>query len=244
MKNKTSPPQIKPGDYPFLNPIIVTKDDGIIDGQHRYQVCEMYGCKVEFIKLDYSKEELRSKECIEKIVEIKDKQRKKLDDYFKKYNIGYKKQIDTCSSDDKIKYLYSYKDKLKDDAEYWKYLSESYIMSSNNYKYKKELVELFTSLRPQKEYLMNDEEKKIIDSLPQKINIYRGMSTVEADSSDFGISWTLNKAIADKFADSYLHNYDTRSIPHVVKGISISKSEIIAYFNGREEEEIIYIHQK
>jgi hypothetical protein len=252
MKKKTKNPQkkqaqksfqleIPPRKYPFVNPIIVTKNKEIIDGQHRYSVCILNNFDIEFIQLDYSKEELYNQECIDEIVKIKKEQSKKLDAFFKENNIDYKTQMLYASSDDKIKYLYAYKDKIEDDGEFWSSLNENYTMSSNNYNYKKELRELFTSTRPNKESLMNEAEREKIKNFPNEIKIYRGMSIIEEESKDYGISWSLNKNIAEKFAETYLHNYTTRNIPHIVKEIVIQKSEIVAYFEERNEEEIIYL---
>ena len=49
--------------YPFINPIIVTKDNGIIDGLHRSQACELMYAEVKTIEMNFSSEQiLKNKE--------------------------------------------------------------------------------------------------------------------------------------------------------------------------------------
>lgn len=239
---KPTPPVIGEFNYPFINPIIVSKDRNIIDGQHRYKVCQLQNREVEYIEIDYNSDELQKTECVELIKGIKKSQSIKLEEYFKKYQVGYKSQIDFCSSDDKIPLFYSYRNKLKTDIEYWKTLKEAYTLSSNNFQYQKELIELFTSEKSNKQYLMSEEERNILNRMPSRIKIFRGMTVDEYKNGIFGISWTLEKEIAQKFASTYIHNYATHEIPKTIKELTINKNEVIAYFSERNEEEIIYIH--
>ena len=77
--------------------------------------------------------------------------------------------------------------------------------------------------------------------LPEKVKIYRGVTTDEIDSKSFGLSWSLKKEVAEFFAFKYRRNYDTSSSLKTVIEIEVDKNEIIAYFKDREEDEIIYL---
>ena len=56
--------------YPFINPIIVSKDKGVIDGQYRFNVCKQMKAPIEYIQIDYTKDELHSSEAIKEIRKI------------------------------------------------------------------------------------------------------------------------------------------------------------------------------
>jgi hypothetical protein len=229
-------------EFPFVNPIIVSSDNGIVDGQTRYIVCQQNGLPIKHITLPFSSSELHKPECIREIKSIKTEQRKHLEKWFNKNRIGHEEQITVCASDDKIFYFYKYKDKLETNEVYTRLFREAYILSSNNFEYRDQIRELFLSDRIIKEYLMTKDEIKRLTDLPNEITIYRGMSELEEENKEYGVSWTLDKSIAEKFAKSYLHNYDTRSQKHFVKSLEIKKSNVLAYFNDRNEEEVIYIH--
>lgn len=234
-------PSYLPGEYPFLNPIIVTCDDFIIDGQHRYDVCNQMGRDVKVIKLNFTKDQAKSNEFIEEVRKIKEQQRIVLENFFIKGQIGYKMQIDLCASDDKIFYLYKYKDKFKTDVEFTQYLSSAYTSSSNTYLYRQELKELFTSKRIIPEHLMNEEDLNYFKKLPHEFTIYRGMSKEEFNSKDFGFSWTLDRKIANFFANDYIHNYNKINESGLIYETRVQKKNVIAFFDERKEKEIIYI---
>ena len=111
-----------PNEYPFINPIIVTKDNGIFDGQHRYVVCKEEGRNVECIILDFNTNELRNPNCMAQIRDIQNEQKARLESYFKKYDIGYNKQLLWCSAEDRIGKFYEFRDKFKTDQDYWQKL--------------------------------------------------------------------------------------------------------------------------
>lgn len=100
----------------------------------------------------------------------------------------------------------------------------------------------FSSSRPDREFMMNEEERKYHSSLPRQFRIYRGMSIQERDSGDFGISWSLDEKSANFFANGYLRH--TVKYEKIVHSIEVIREDIIAYFNERQEEEVIYIAKK
>ena len=93
---------------------------------------------------------------------------------------------------------------------------------------KGELLHWFKLAAP--ETLMTEEERNVLATLPDPVHAYRG-----ADTSD-GLSWTLNRDVAEKFitrADEW-DICETRLFEE-----DIPRSSIVAYFDDREEKEII-----
>ena len=134
--------------------------------------------------------------------------------------------------------------KIKDelnDKDYWRILADAYTGSDNLYHLNEEVKEAFLEDRSEREYLMNKKELKVYNSLPENVIIYRGMTTKELESGDFGVSWTLSRERADYFAFTYGRNFSTDGIPKVVHQLEVKKVEILAYFNERNEQEVIYI---
>lgn len=230
------------GYYFPMFPIILTKDNEIIDGQNRYALCMAMGIEFQVIKLPFTKEQINTKACIDELIKIQKKQDEKLEDIFIKYKIDFKLQLLHCSSQMKIKKFYQFKDLFINDIDFWQELRSAFILSKNTKHYQKEIRELFTSKRKNRNNLMNDDEIEKLKNLPEKITIYRGMTVEEKESEKFGISWSLEKTVAENFALTYAHNYDTVGLDKIVFELEIHKEDIIAYFSDRQEEEILYIH--
>jgi hypothetical protein len=127
---------------------------------------------------------------------------------------------------------------------YWQGLAYAYVDSDNLCEFRQEAKAAFNSNQPDKSALMTIEESEFLKNLPQRITIYRGMTLEEYESAEWSISWTLNKEIAEFFRDKYTRNLKEIGMPKLVHSITIDKSKVVAYFNGREEQEIIYIHNK
>ena len=124
---------------------------------------------------------------------------------------------------------------------YWETLREAYTMSDNLFNYRFDLRAAFMSEEENRDSLMSKKEQMVLNTLPEKIKIYRGVTTDEIDSKSFGLSWSLKREVAEFFAFKYRRNYDTSSSLKTVIEIEVDKNEIIAYFQDREEEEIIYL---
>jgi hypothetical protein len=123
------------------------------------------------------------------------------------------------------------------DKEYWENLKHVYIMQDYQQIPYELFKLLFNSERSHREYLMDDNEKLFFGNLPEMITIFRGGAKEEIKTG-FGISWTLNKDIAQKFVDRKKHLAKDEMVVHQIE---ISKSKVVAYFNDRNEEEIIYL---
>ena len=124
---------------------------------------------------------------------------------------------------------------------YWEYLSEAYTVSDNLYKYKDQVKELFSSTLPDREKLMTAEELAYFKTLPDILTIFRAMTIKESLSKDYGISWTLDKKVAECFKVIYKRNYATKDEPKTIIELQIKKNDAIAFFTGRKEAEIIYL---
>lgn len=153
--------------------------------------------------------------------------------------IGYEIELMTNPVSDFIK-IFKKHESTFDDKKYWKELANVYILQN----YKKipysTFYKLFSAKRKYRDVLMTEEEKKILTALPDYITIYRGGSVDEEVSKKYGISWTLNRKIAKNFQK--VKAIRDKKVMKVF-AMKIHKSQVIAYFNQREEDEIIYIHK-
>lgn len=82
-----------------------------------------------------------------------------------------------------------------------------------------------------KQILMNKEEYQVYLSFPDYLTVYRG---VAINRNQYGLSWTTDYEKAKWFA----HRFDTDEKGYVLKA-TISKENILAYFNSREEFEVV-----
>lgn len=118
------------------------------------------------------------------------------------------------------------KHRLSDPC-YWEILRTMWIANG-----KRETLiafrQMFQSKRPFKRFLMTIEEEKVFSELPDPITAWRAKTKV----GDVGISWTLNREVAERFAKAYERVIIERQLP---------KSRITAYFNRRNEQEIIVL---
>lgn len=82
-----------------------------------------------------------------------------------------------------------------------------------------------------KDYIMSDEDKAVLDSLPDIVTVYRGQSY----HSKFypALSWTLDKDKATWFMNRFTYNGG------VLYEAKIPKEHILAYFSDTGESEII-----
>lgn len=225
----------KKKQYPFINPIIVTKDKGIIDGQYRFEICKRGGYPLLYVEID-------NFDDIEMIKKIKREQKEKLEKHFLDNKIDGMAQIIQSSSNDRMEKFLQHQNLITSDKQYWQTLRGSYDHSNDNYKIFQDIKNLFSAKRAGREFLMYEEEIKYLSELNDQITIYRGMAQVELESLNFGVSWSLDRKIAEKFAGTFIHNYDSNGMKKTVYEIIIDKKDVVAYFNQRDENEIIYLH--
>lgn len=94
---------------------------------------------------------------------------------------------------------------------------------------KAELVKMFEE--SDREVLMTFEERIRLSELPDKITIYRGLTTFNARNVK-ALSWTVDKRKAEWFAHRFGEN-------GTVYTAQIKKADVLAFFMGRNESEIV-----
>ena len=97
------------------------------------------------------------------------------------------------------------------------------------------LVKIFKKC--DKKYLMTDEDYQIYEQLPETFTIYRG---VAVGRNPKGLSWTQNLQTAKWFA----HRFDRKDKSGYIQIATAKKEDILAYFNTRGEDEIVYNSKK
>ncbi|KAB7528241.1 hypothetical protein F8C76_10240 [Flagellimonas olearia] len=145
--------------------------------------------------------------------------------------------LNWCPNDERMLMLLRYMDRLTDE-EYWKQLKESYTTQDYVSIPYEELEYMFLAERSFKENIMDKDEKKLLDSLPELVTVYRAMSIEEAKSGKYRLSWTLDMKVAEKFEERNKMNYDSQM---TITKLEIPKKDIIAVFLDRSEQEVIYI---
>jgi hypothetical protein len=83
--------------------------------------------------------------------------------------------------------------------------------------------------------LMTEHEIKFLNDLPEQINVYRGCYS---EHNEDGISYSLSKDIAKRFPLMFYEKIQVGYVPMVRTGL-VKKDDIIAYFNSRNEHEIV-----
>jgi hypothetical protein len=119
-------------------------------------------------------------------------------------------------------------DKLS-DTDYWKLLSDVWIDTENQYAYLEEWKQLLASQRPNRHYMMDEEEDNILRALAQEVTIYRGC---QKGINEDGLSWTLDKSKAEFFANRF-------GKKGIILERTVSKNDIVAVLLGRGESEVI-----
>ena len=84
-----------------------------------------------------------------------------------------------------------------------------------------------------KKLLMEEEDYKVYAELPEEITIYRGVAVGRAKQK--GLSWTCNIDTARWFSK----RFDTDKKKGYILKAKIKKSDVFAYFNTRNEDEIL-----
>lgn len=97
------------------------------------------------------------------------------------------------------------------------------------------LVKMFKKC--DKKHLMTEEDYKVYESLPDIFPIYRG---VAVGRNPKGLSWTQNKKTAQWFA----HRFDKKDKKGYTQKAMAKKEDVLAYFNTRGEDEIVYNSNK
>jgi hypothetical protein len=152
-----------------------------------------------------------------------------------------------------------------DDKNYWEFVRYLWKEYSDNVFSKRHIwYEIFGCERNNRNYFMTHEERLYLDSLPDEIEIYRGYlrdkptDKMEPENlkwwefqslGDMGYSYTLSKEVGIKYSEKYKkYNRDIPGINYyrveneLFHG-SVLKSDVLFYFNGKNEEEIILVEE-
>lgn len=128
------------------------------------------------------------------------------------------------------------------DPEYWTLLNEVWTDSEtlwrNNELWLRALAE-----RPATRHLfMTPEDRTVYASLPESFTIYRGY---QPRKNRDGFSWTLDRDVAGKLSNlgkgTNLFDMQVQLKGGKLREKTVNKSEVFAYTNSREEQEIILL---
>ena len=124
-----------------------------------------------------------------------------------------------------------------DEADYWRVLGEVWTDSENIWQNEDEWR---TYLDPadrncREMFIMNEDDRAMLDMLPDRIKVHRGFTV---DGRENGLSWTTDSIRAKWFARRFAVDED--ECPRVATGW-VSKADVIAHFNNRNESEIVVL---
>ena len=162
-------------------------------------------------------------------------------DSFKKWKNIISKQIDDCQNVYHIYYMINDSYRLMFVNEISNFLSSEdfsnllgeawvgseYANEDANVS-KKEMIELFK--RADKKALMSESELETYNDLDDTLVVYRGVSVDKKNSTD-ALSWTTSFGKAKWFAERWGKG--------VVYAATIDKNNILAYFDRRNESEVV-----
>ncbi len=87
--------------------------------------------------------------------------------------------------------------------------------------------------------LMNEEEKKYYNKLPNQFKIYRGLSQEEVNSKNYGISWSLSEEKAKEYIYFDKNNVE-KGKGRLVHRV-IAKKDVLTVFSVHSIKEIIFL---
>jgi hypothetical protein len=119
------------------------------------------------------------------------------------------------------------------DKDYWAFAGAVWQDSENIWQNLKEWRSILRSQRPAREHFMSEEDRIALAEMADRLTVYRGIDR----ASYRGLSWTLDKSIAEFFAMRF-----NGPSQRIVEG-TVSKSRVIAYLSDRGEQEIVALPQ-
>lgn len=129
-------------------------------------------------------------------------------------------------------------DLIQDDKKYYDFLKDAYMLTEfpmNSFSSYRDLLDLFCAKNPK--LMMDKEELKLLNSLPNEVKIWRGVKVDDVlDDDNIGLSFTLNKKKAIWFAKRF--SQEGVSQPILIEAV-VKKVDIVSIFLNRDEEEVI-----
>lgn len=129
--------------------------------------------------------------------------------------------------------LYEVAFDIVDDAKYWSTIRDIWMDSENIFENTGIWSELLGASRSKRELLMTEEDRDKFSELPDDFPVYRGVKSEFRDGPAF--SWTTEESTALWFAERF---GDENS---EVLEREVSKDEVVAYFTGRGEFEVLLL---
>ena len=129
-------------------------------------------------------------------------------------------------------------------GQYWKFLRDIWMNVEVIQPDQRTWLRLFQSKKTNRKCLMLAEEHEKLAELPDSIEIWRGCGEL---SGVRGMSWTLDRKIAEYFS-AYAVGQRRRMLAHIwpeanvkpfVVRAKCQKTDVIAYFEERQEKEIV-----
>lgn len=135
-----------------------------------------------------------------------------------------------------LKYIKQYLSK----SDFDKLLAEMWIMSENPNQDANVQINQFIKWfsKADKNTIMTDIERDYYNSLPDIVNIYRGVAV--GRNNEKGLSWTDDIKTAEWFSK----RFDRDDKKGYILSAKINKNNIFAYFNSRGENELLCNSQK
>jgi len=121
--------------------------------------------------------------------------------------------------------------KFMKPEQYWKILKAVWMDSEFPMIEKDLWLSMFTAQIKQKRKFMSGSERRVLQSLPETVDIYRGYNG--SKQGTLGLSWTLSKDKALGFAHRFGEDDPFIAIA------TCKRDSILAYFHARGEQEII-----
>jgi hypothetical protein len=135
--------------------------------------------------------------------------------------------------------LLTVRDRFGKDIEHqrwWSLVGAVWVDSENIWQNLDEWDDILNTERPHRIFMMNDEELAKYHELPEMLTVYRGSI---AGLNENGLSWTLNKKAAKFFARRFVKAHERDG---VIDTGEVGKVAVVAYFDGRGEDEIVVEH--
>ena len=119
------------------------------------------------------------------------------------------------------------------DRAYWSLLGHVWLDCEHPHQRLRHWLRLWQSSRPHQELVMEQEERKALAALPDRLTIYRGVHIKKGTLR--GLSWTLDRERAEWFANRW-----AKRRPYLVEA-EVLKSNVRAHFLDRGEAEIVVL---
>lgn len=120
-----------------------------------------------------------------------------------------------------------------DDKSYWQILATIWTLQEQLWPNRKLFLKLFEAPRDGRQWLMTVAERRKLENMPNQFPVYRGFIGTRGK----GLSWTTDKKKAEWFAKRFA-KVEGIGQPKLMEGIA-KKKDVLAYFNGRKEKEIV-----